>query len=84
MWHSDLAALRIEFSCDARRLDQTPLHHCALRNNKHVLQTLLDAGADVAAKNKYERGPLFVMLCALELHLLCTDHKLCSEMVRLL
>ncbi len=82
MWHSDLAALRIEFSFDARRLDQTPLHYCALGNNKHVLQTLLDAGADVAAKNKYERGPVFVMLCALESHFLCTPGLITSFVQR--
>jgi hypothetical protein len=34
------------------RLLLTPLHHCAMRGNLHVVQALLDARADVAAKSK--------------------------------
>jgi ankyrin repeat protein len=44
--------LRDEFSCHLYRLQQTVLHYCATSRNKNVVQALLDAGADINAKDK--------------------------------
>jgi ankyrin repeat protein len=44
--------LRDKFSRHIYRLQQTVLHYCATSRNKNVVQALLDAGADINAKDK--------------------------------
>jgi len=54
---------------DARSKDKfTPLMHAVNRNNMSVVRLLIDHGADVNAKNKWNISPLFMALSCIPLN----------------